>query len=72
MKKVWFYFWLGLAVIPNLAAAKESIWTADELNCSDDGLYCERDGGRPFTGQVSRYNGEEKCFQPIKAAGLAA
>ncbi len=71
MKKVWFYFGLGLAVIPNLTAAKESIWTADELNCSEDGVYCERDGGRPFTGQVSRYNGEEKMLSTYQSGRLS-
>ena len=71
MKKVWFYVWLGLAVYSNTSFAKDNVKTIDELNCSADGTYCEREGGRPFTGQVSRYNGEEKMLSTYQSGRLS-
>lgn len=71
MKKILIYALLGLGFYANSAESREKILTADDVSCSADGTYCERDGGRPFTGQVSRYNGEEKMLSTYQSGRLS-
>ena len=71
MKKVWFYVFIAAAVCPGLAFAKDSVRTMDELNCSDDGLYCTQKSGRPFTGKLSRYDGGEKVLSNYQSGRLS-
>ena len=56
----------SLVIFAYSAAAKEKILTADDINCSADGSYCENAAGRPLTGKVSRYNGENEVLQNYK------
>lgn len=71
MKQVFIGAFLCLMFLSGAAMAKEKVLTADDVNCNADGTYCEREGGRPFTGQVSRYNGEEKMLSTYQSGRLS-
>lgn len=71
MKKFMLWSLCSLAFFAYSAAAKEKILTADDIKCSADESYCENAEGRPLTGKVSRYNGENKVLQNYKTGLLS-
>lgn len=57
--------------LANVSAAKQKVLTAEDLNCTEDGGYCENLSGQPLTGKVSRRSEEGITTENYKNGKLS-